>query len=226
MIENGLVFKERNMKMKNYGCEKAINCELPRWVRKVIKKMKMNDPLIVPIRQSGMTSTGKEMFCHSNVDVLVREYGGERMLGYMVHKPLEMNRDVITEDIACLVPHSVWITPEGKMVDVTKREPLQLKQMFSTDKSFEFFIPITTNPNMVVRSISFANPKLVSVNWVQIEKWVGKFIMSDPTIDIEEKYEAILGFPKIKTLVHKVECFAKYHSMRTDFSKLDLFTYP
>ena len=71
--------------MKTYGCEVAKNGDIPRWIKKGIKVMGLNPALKVPIRQTGMTSTGKSLKCHPNVAYLVKCYGGERMMGYMVH---------------------------------------------------------------------------------------------------------------------------------------------
>ena len=64
--------------METYGCSRVNNRDIPRWVLRRIKRLGLNPPLKVPIRQNGMTSTGKPLMCHPNVEQLVRKYGGER----------------------------------------------------------------------------------------------------------------------------------------------------
>ena len=105
--------------INTYGCEVVRKRELPRVVYKVISKMRLPNPIKVPERKRGMTSSGKEFYCHRNVNALIERYKGKRMLGYMVGT----SRDEVT-----LFSHSVWITPENKMCDVTKKTEFQNKK--------------------------------------------------------------------------------------------------
>lgn len=113
-------------------------------VLKVIKKITNKTPIKIPIRQKGMTSTGKMLACHFNVEYLVRNYGGERITGYYVSA---------WDNQIQLLPHSVWKTPEGKLVDVTARTDDQIKRNPSQDKSVCYFIAISNDPRTIVPQI-------------------------------------------------------------------------
>lgn len=98
------------MKSKDlFYCESAIN-ELPtymkQWIKKTIKKL----PINVPIRRNCMTGSGVNRECHFNSRALKRIYGGGVLTGFLIQQ---------TFDGYALTSHSVWVTPEGKAVDVT-----------------------------------------------------------------------------------------------------------
>jgi hypothetical protein len=76
------------------------------------KGMKLGKGVSVPIRKIGMTGSGRKLDCHSNVSKLVALYGGSDIRGYEVKYHEE-------EKGFSFNPHSVWKTPEGKLVDVT-----------------------------------------------------------------------------------------------------------
>jgi len=93
--------------------------ETTRWNPTNLKKikfftrgLKMKKVQSVPIRKRGMTGSGRKEDCHSNVSKLVHTYGGYDVRGYYV----VYNEPTKT---FCFNPHSVWKTPEGKLVDVT-----------------------------------------------------------------------------------------------------------
>ena len=67
----------------SYGCELVHYNELPSYVNYLIQRMELNRPIKVPIRKKGMTSSGKESYCHPNVQVLVNKFGGKRLVGYI-----------------------------------------------------------------------------------------------------------------------------------------------
>jgi hypothetical protein len=75
---------------------------------------------------------------------LVRNYGGERITGYYVSA---------WDNQIQLLPHSVWKTPEGKLVDVTARTDDQIKRNPSQDKSVCYFIAISNDPRTIVPQI-------------------------------------------------------------------------
>ena len=89
-------------------------------------------PIVVTPRQKGMTSTGQVGDCHANVKELVMKYGGKQITGYELWKygdEVQMNW------------HSVWQTPENKIVDVTNlSDDVTLKQMPRTEEYI--FIPM------------------------------------------------------------------------------------
>ena len=116
-----------------YGCE-IVKEELPLYVKKIISKMGLPNPIKVPIRKRGMTSSGMEYNCHSNVVTIISVYGGKRMIGYNIgEKEGRMN----------LMSHSLWITPENELVDVTKKHKEQnLWKINKGDLDFQYFIPL------------------------------------------------------------------------------------
>ena len=93
----------------------------------------MNRVIKVPQRKRGLTSSGKERNCHPNVQLLVDTYGGKRMVGYEV----SMNKfcDIRFFDILF---HSVWMTPENKLVDVTKKDEQEILDWWIMNTYFEY----------------------------------------------------------------------------------------
>jgi hypothetical protein len=75
------------------------------------KGMGITNVIEVPIRKKGMTGSGMPEKCHSNVNLLVRNYGGSSVLGYAV--------TIRRNGVIKFYHHSVWETPEGKIVDCT-----------------------------------------------------------------------------------------------------------
>ena len=178
--------------MKNYGCDLVTTKDLKSVTLKVIK---------VNIRQNGMTSPGKELCCHPNVEYLVKNNRGQRLLGYMITQ----NPD---DGEVQLLSHSVWITPEGKLADVTKRTSYLMKTNPSADKSIQFFIPVTTNGNIVIPTIvlSSGDRKLP-------DTWVEKI-----TSTFKDKGEfQFKQNPTLKSLIHKVKSFRFYYSLSQDY---------
>ena len=66
--------------------------------------------MLVPVRESGLSSQGDELMCWYNVMKMVCRYGGEVLLGY---QPLK-------DSVPYLMRHAVWMTPEGRAVCITK----------------------------------------------------------------------------------------------------------
>ena len=79
--KNSKVSSPTLVNQNTYGCEIIKKEELPSYLNKVISKMRLPNPIKVPIRKRGMTSSGKEMCCHKNVSTLTEVYEGKRMLG-------------------------------------------------------------------------------------------------------------------------------------------------
>lgn len=63
---------------------------------------------------SGVTGTGKHKSCHYNVQSLVDRIGGERISCWFLNKDKDYELGIVT-----WIWHSLWKTPEGKIVDVT-----------------------------------------------------------------------------------------------------------
>jgi len=112
----------------NYGCEVATNFKGINTVKRYISLFNSTDVIRVPRRQNGMTSSGEFNECHDNVKLLVELYGGTRVTGYLIDTLPKIPRYI---SFLC---HSVWKTPEGKLVDVTKFK--------NENPSHNLFIPI------------------------------------------------------------------------------------
>ena len=96
----------------------------------------MNRVIKVPQRKRGLTSSGKERNCHPNVQLLVDTYGGKRMVGYEVI--VNRYRHIRLIDLRF---HSVWLTPENKLVDVTKKDDPSILH----GDEIQYFIPVSTD---------------------------------------------------------------------------------
>jgi len=142
-----------------YGCEIAhgefsLSTEL--WLR----KSGFNSPILVPVRRNCMTGSGFANQCHSNVLNLVTIYGGHRLGGYLVTNAV----DELGNNITIFFSHSVWVTPEGKAVDVTAHN-------FTDDRSVVFIPKFkeTKNSNILA---DFVLPKSINKDgvWVNFDE--------------------------------------------------------
>mgnify|MGYP006241852479 FL=1 len=89
-------------------------------------------PIRVPIRKTGLSSQGDYLQCHVNVKKMVNRYGGKRLVGHTV--------GMHDKDTFETYAHSVWITPENKVVDICKKN-WSNKDDFNYDKDYLIFIP-------------------------------------------------------------------------------------
>ena len=95
---------------------KTFDCEVPKDYLStdqmgIMKKIGLRNVIKVKRRKKGMTSSMEPNCCHQNVRKLVELIGGKQLVGYVVFV------DGITMG---LMYHSVWITPEGEVIDTTK----------------------------------------------------------------------------------------------------------
>ena len=125
--------------LKNFQCEHANTNDLPYVQIRKVKGLGLN-LLRVPIRMNGISSKGQHLKCHANVKKIVRKYGGQRLIGHTI----KLYDDGSFETYH----HSVWVTPEGKAVDICKANvtPDEL------EKGYILFIPrmIDHQPNECV----------------------------------------------------------------------------
>jgi hypothetical protein len=82
---------------------------------------------LVKRRKKGKTSEGQRGQCHMNVDGWVQRIGGKRIAGWL----LERSNALMVKGIWIWSFHSVWKTPEGEIVDVT-RDPTYEGKDFTT----------------------------------------------------------------------------------------------
>jgi len=146
--KNSKVSSPTLVNQNTYGCEIIKKEELPSYLNKVISKMRLPNPIKVPIRKRGMTSSGKEMCCHKNVSTLTEVYEGKRMMGYLIGK---------TDDRIDLFSHSVWMTPENKLVDVTRKTKEQNSfHPNQNDLDYQYFIPllVITDKELVLKDMT------------------------------------------------------------------------
>ena len=120
-----------NKQMFNtFGCEIS-NDFLNKPQKKIMRKIGLGNVLRVPRRKKGMTSSGVGGCCHSNVNKLVELYGGKQLLGYAIIT----NVGFMGRRCLQMMWHSVWVNPEGTLVDVTK----------SSNEHYDYthFLPVT-----------------------------------------------------------------------------------
>ena len=131
---------------KMYGCEIA-QIDLPFTTKNLLLKYGFTAPIKVPVRRNCMTGSGIAQQCHANVMSLVAIYGGYRLGGYVVDCVVDDNGNEMT----LFISHSVWVTPEGKAVDVTAHN--------FTDEDYVLFIPKYRESRHQHLLLDFAVPK-------------------------------------------------------------------
>ena len=121
-----------------FGCH--VNKLNKKKFRKVLNILNAQHILEVPLREKGYTASGKSFRCHTNVNTLMKKYGGSRILGYaiaIVNCPYTGRKEYVFNS------HSCWKTPEGKLVDVTDNIRFGGKQYLNkNNKRYIRFIPM------------------------------------------------------------------------------------
>lgn len=115
-------------------------------LKKLNHRLKLGKVLAVELRQNGLTSTGRKLQCHLNVKALVKRYGGSRIQGYLIKTTKTANGKAIE-----FTHHSVWRTPENKLVDVTDNSSAWSNSLYleQNGKKYSRFIPVYENKNVV-----------------------------------------------------------------------------
>ena len=125
-----------------YGCE-VIDDFLPKEFAKLRKRYGFRKILAVPHRNENlMTGSGLPNQCHGNVRHMVEHIGGEQLLGFWIQ---DVSR-VFTappKTAFAFYWHSVWITPEKNLVDLTEENNDVPKKFRRPRRTFSAFIPIT-----------------------------------------------------------------------------------
>ena len=94
------------------GCE-VIDCNLPEDFRSELNTLTFN-PVIKPqVRTQGLTA-GKKGRCYWNANQMSQTIGGDTVYGWLIYRTLVDGLEVFR-----LYGHACWLTPEGKLVDVT-----------------------------------------------------------------------------------------------------------
>ena len=128
------------MKM-NFKYDNIDNQDLHPKKQKMLKQLGLPISIRVPIRMRGLSSTGTPSLCHNNVTKMVKRYGGKRLVGHTI----ESHKGGLE-----VLDHSVWITPENKIVCITKGN--YSKEI--VDKGYVIFLPreIDETPNTLVKN--------------------------------------------------------------------------
>lgn len=97
-------------------------------------------PIRVPIRKNGLSSKGDYRMCHANVIKMVNKYGGKRLDGHEI-------KIWDNDEVDCR-HHSVWITPENRVVCITKAN----YDKETLEKGYVVFIPRLIDESCGIRS--------------------------------------------------------------------------
>jgi hypothetical protein len=165
----------------SYGCKIVHYNELPNYINIIIQRMELNRPIKVPLRKNGMTSSGIEYHCHPNVQLLVNKFGGKRLVGYILQETSKKYNRVRTKEFE-LFYHSVWITPEDITVDVTKKSDVQIKSMINKNHEFQYFIPVTTEDQVLSDFITTNRYKIHGYGHGVFPKDIKKEDWDNPTL--------------------------------------------
>jgi len=105
---------------------------LPPFVRRFIQQKKLPIPYLIPVRRNCLSGSGRKNECHSNSYALAKRFGGEAINGYSISVLVKNHK---FESIY-FTDHTVWKTPENRLVDVTAHN-------FS-EKSLGLFAPVSS----------------------------------------------------------------------------------
>ena len=103
------------MKIQKVNDARVYTHKFPKHLRKSMKKFTESECLLVNRRQKGKTADNTAHMCHENVQHWVDRVGGESKNGWLLGSTNKMKR----LGVWTFVFHSIWETPEGKLVDVT-----------------------------------------------------------------------------------------------------------
>jgi len=103
-----------------------------RKIQKLIDALQLKPLVKVKIRKTGKLSNGVYRHCHHNAIEVASKLGGKVVTGYVVTR----YNDLTTTS---LLPHSVWLSPENKYVDVTYNNHIK-------EEDFDFYPCKIYNP--------------------------------------------------------------------------------
>jgi hypothetical protein len=128
----------RQKTLNEIGCLPARD-HIPSYVKRWIKKHELGVVLLIPKRQNCMTSSGKPTKCHWNVSALTQMYGGLKLRGLSL---------IVSDNFCFFTCHSVWITPENRVVDVT---------LDNNSGAYTRFIPFGVSNQYLLSSVMLFN---------------------------------------------------------------------
>lgn len=151
-------YVNKDLSLKKVGLSKKY--------RKFMRQMGMKDVYEVPIRKNGMTGSGHKAYCHNNASKLQAIYGGKVVTGFAISIAF-IDESETTMGVEFLT-HSVWQTPEGKLVDVTLNWKDDDTVLFSPVVSFDvtkeacsIFGDYLLPPNYKKKGLYLSSPLLI-----------------------------------------------------------------
>lgn len=167
----------------------------------ILGKIGVDKVIEVPIRRVGMTGSGKNNVCHSNVCNLVKYYGGSRLFGYIVNPVQEFI------GFTHMISHSVWITPEENFADVTahnysKDNSHQVLYVVGKEKLYTKFLAEFLIPNFNDECEIYADLRFLTRKFLLEKKKIRKIYGSDFVEFVSDEIS-------IKNLLHEIN-FSSY----------------
>jgi len=131
--------------------EKRAEQRIEYFQRQAIKKICDGEVYLIERRIKGKTGAGERAMCHPNVQQWVNKIGGERVEGWLYVN----NKNLIGYGLHTWVWHSVWYTPEKKLVDCTFSDWMK-------ERTQGIFMPDTTRKSDLDSGTFFDNILYVS----------------------------------------------------------------
>lgn len=111
---------------------------LPKTVREAMKRVSNADCYRIKRRINTVQVSGDPNNSHTNVQELVDNVGGERVGGWLLSK----DKRALKQGVYVWIFQSIWKTPEGEYVDVTKNES------YGNDKESIFWLDPERQANL------------------------------------------------------------------------------
>jgi hypothetical protein len=144
--------------------------KLPNSLNEVLKSFTGNECVMVRYLKPKDGIKGKEGRCHFNVRDFVQKHGGSSVSGWILFRDTKGNEN----GFYVWSFHSVWLTPENKLVDVTED-----KNYLNRDKSI--FVPDSNREPNLIDGLLYNNFLVITdSNFAQFYgKSIGKEILSN-----------------------------------------------
>ena len=149
--------------MDRYKCVENTRL-LPKKFLPFLNQLQLSKMYVVPSKgYRTLTGSGIQGFCHDNAIWLCLTLGGKQMVGYEVTCSALNPPD----EEWSFTFHSVWITPEGKMVNPTRNVPSSL---------YVGFLPL---------QIQFGEWNEENPYWISASKYANRIIVSKNNFETE-----------------------------------------
>jgi hypothetical protein len=108
------------LNVRNWNCEIVPQSDLPRDVADFCQRI---DSVVirVPIRTSGLTSSGKIGECYLNVNIMTKLFGGSGVVGWVLVRDTDDILRNQSATSAVLLGHAIWLNGEDKASCVTAK---------------------------------------------------------------------------------------------------------